>query len=142
MNDFGSKMRPQSIQNGDQETPGDTEHVTQDSNLARSFQKKNLRQKGAAAVFRAACSIRRSTLQVLVAACKILYTLMSFQSILYLKMGPASAADLKIIITIIIIIIIYIYIERERSSTRCFFGVVLVPSNRNASGQTTIEQRF
>ena len=60
--------------------------------ILHGYTKEDLRRKGAAAVFRAACSIRRSTIWVRLAACKI-YFRMSFQSILYLKMGPASAAD-------------------------------------------------
>ena len=55
--------------------------------------KEDLRQKGAAAVFRAACSIRRSTPRGAVGRVKhvvILY--LSYPNLIYLR-GPASAAD-------------------------------------------------
>ena len=55
--------------------------------------KENLRKKGAAAVFRAACSIRRSTPRGAVGHVKYVVILyLSYPNLIYLR-GPASAAD-------------------------------------------------
>ena len=55
--------------------------------------KEDLRQKGAAAVFRAACSIRRSTPRGAVGRVRqIVILYLSYPNLIYLR-GPASAAD-------------------------------------------------
>ena len=45
--------------------------------IVQGHSKEDLRQRGAAAVFRAACSIRRSTFRVLLAACKMNFLCLS-----------------------------------------------------------------